>query len=362
MLLFRQHRFSPAPCSKATEQTQNSNTVLVWFAAAVKPAGQMPRLFATLRALFLRAAAVPRPIIIDTDPGTDDAVAIMLALAAPELEVLGLVAVAGNLPLDLTERNARAVLELAGRAEIPVYAGCPRPLDGNISGAEHVHGESGLGSLLLPPPSVLLQAQHGVDFLIDRLRAAPPKTLTLCALGPLTDIALALVKAPDIAERVAELVIMGGASRALGNITPAAEFNIHADPQAAAVVFANGLRVTMIPLDVTQQLRSEPPRIARLRALGNRCGAAAATMMQAPTGGLPLALHDPCVIAWLLAPELFAGAAVNVAVETHSPLSRGMTVVDWRGISGRPPNARVLTTIDADGFFALLTERIAALP
>ena len=312
---------------------------------------------------------MPRPIIIDTDPGTDDAVAILLALAAPELEVLGLAAVAGNAPLAATERNARAVLELAGRTEIPVYAGCPRPIGGGAITAAHAHGEGGLGSLDLPPPQMALQPVHGVDFLIETLRASAPRSVTVCALGPLTNIAAALIKAPDIAQRIAELVVMGGASYALGNTTPCAEFNIHADPVAAAVVFGSGAAITLIPLDLTHQVMSTPERIEGVRVLGNRCGSAAALLMSPPRarttgGGQPptYALHDPCVIGYLLAPELFDGVETNVAVETQSPLTVGMTVIDWRGISGRPRNARVMTKIDADRFYALLTERLADLP
>jgi purine nucleosidase len=312
---------------------------------------------------------MPRPIIIDTDPGTDDAVAILLALAAAELEVLGLVTVAGNLPLALTERNARAILELAGRPEIPVYAGCPRPMGPGHVTAEHAHGTGGLGQLELPTPQIPLQPQHGVDSLIETLRAAAPRSVTICALGPLTNIATALIKAPEIAGRMAGLVVMGGASYALGNTTPAAEFNMHADPFAAAVVFDSGAPITMIPLDLTHQVLSTPERIARLRALGNRCGQAAALLLEPPRaarrgqGKRPTyALHDPCVIAYLLSPDLFEGVEANVAVETQSPLTLGMTVIDWRGISGRRPNARVMTEIDAERFYALLTDRLADLP
>jgi purine nucleosidase len=310
-----------------------------------------------------------RPIIIDTDPGTDDAVAILLTLGSSELELHGLVTVAGNLPLRLTERNARAVLQLAGRSEIPVHAGCPRPMSPGHITAEHAHGGGGLGLLELPPPRVPLRPEHGVDFLIETLRGTAPRSVTVCAVGPLTNIATALVKAPEIARQMAELVVMGGASHALGNTTPAAEFNMHADPFAAALVFDSGAPITMIPLDLTHQVLSTPERIARVRALGNRCGEAAALLMSPPQptkrgrGKRPTyALHDPCVIAYLLAPELFEGAEANVAVETQSPLTLGMTVVDWRGISGRRPNARIMTTIDAEGFYALLTERLAGLP
>ena len=295
----------------------------------------------------------PRRILIDTDPGIDDAVAILLALASPELRVEGIVAVAGNLPLGVTEANARAICELAGRLDIAVHAGCSRPITRPPITAEHFHGSSGLGTLVLPPPTMALGREHGVDFTIDLLRRAPPKSIALCALGPLTNVAMALIKAPDIAERVGELVLMGGASRALGNTTPAAEFNIHADPHAAQVVFDSGLPVTMIPLDVTHQVRSTPERVARLAARDTPLAVAVAELLR-PSGTGPSSLHDPCVIAYLLAPDLFQGSRVNVAIECESALTLGMSVVDWRGVSGRPANANVLHTVDADGVYALL--------
>jgi purine nucleosidase len=307
---------------------------------------------------------MPRPIIIDTDPGIDDAVAILLALASPELEVLGLVTVAGNLPLAATARNARSIVELAGRPELPVYAGCPRPLGPTRIDAEAAHGAGGLGDLVLPPPAMPLRPEHGVTYLIDTLRGAEPNSITVCALGPLTNIALALVAAPEIAPSIAELVVMGGASHGRGNVTPAAEFNIYADPHAAALVLDSGLSITMVPLDVTEGVRSTPERIAPIRALGTRCGAAIAELL-GPRRALakpPMAMHDPCVIAYLLMPELFGGREVNVAIETQSPLAMGLTLIDWRGISGRKPNARVIEAVDADGVYRLLAERLARLP
>lgn len=309
-------------------------------------------------------------IIIDTDPGLDDAVAILLALAATdELGVLGIVAVAGNLPLASTERNARRVCELAGRRDVPVYAGCARPLLRPLATAESVHSETSRDQLLLPEPTMPLQAPHGVDFMIETLRSSEPRSITLCALGPLTDIAMALVKAPEIAGNVRELVVMGGAGFELGNVTPAAEFNIHLDPHAAAIVVDSGVPVTMVPLDVTHQVLSTPPRLAALQALGNRCGAAAAGLLTAfeenrspRFGERARALHDPSVIAYLLRPELYDGRLVNVAIETQSPLTMGMTVVDWRGVTGRPANVRFLRTVDAQGFYDLLTDKLARLP
>jgi len=301
-----------------------------------------------------------RRILIDTDPGIDDAVAILLALASPELAVEAVVAAAGNLSLAVTGRNARAIVELAGRRDVPVFAGAARPISRAPITAEEVHGEGGLGTLLLPEPTMALQPRNGVDFTIDRLREAPPGGITWCALGPLTNVALALAKAPDIASGVAELVLMGGASRALGNVTPAAEFNIHADPHAADIVFASGLPITMIPLDVTHQVRSTPQRVAAIAAIGKPAATAVAELIRPGERG-PTALHDPCVIAYVLAPELFAGSRVNVAIECSSPLTVGMTVVDWRGVSGRPANANVLHTVDPDGFYALLTARLRNL-
>ncbi len=311
-----------------------------------------------------------RRVIIDTDPGVDDAVAILLALASPgEMEVTGIVAVAGNLPLAQTERNARLVCELAGRPEIAVYAGCARPMLRPRASAAAIHGDALGGRLGLPEPTMPLQAQHGVDFIIENLRAAEPDGVTLCALGPLTDIAMALVKAPDIAGKIGELVVMGGAGFEIGNITPAAEFNIHIDPHAAAIVLGSGIPITMIPLDFTHQVLSTPPRIAALRALPNRCGPAVAELLAGfettrttrfEVRGM--ALHDPCVIAYLLRPALFAGRKVNVAVETASPLTAGMTVVDWWGVTGRPANAIFMTEVNADGLYELLTKNFACLP
>jgi inosine-uridine nucleoside N-ribohydrolase len=299
-----------------------------------------------------------RRIIIDTDPGIDDAVAILLALASPELDVEAIVAVAGNGPLSVTERNTRAICELAGRPDLAVYAGCPRPLRGDAITAVYFHGEHGLGTVALPPPTMQLQTQHGVSFLTDRLQATAPDSVTWCALGPLTNVATALVQAPDIIAGVAELVLMGGASRALGNTSPAAEFNILADPHAASIVFDSGMPITMLPLDLTHQVRSTPERIAHIRAIGTRTAAIVADLLT-PAAGPPHALHDPCVIAYLLAPQLFAGSRVNVAIETQSSLTFGATVVDWRGISSRDVNATVLHTVDADSVYALLTERLS---
>ncbi len=308
-----------------------------------------------------------RPILIDTDPGQDDAIAILLALASPELELLGITTVAGNVPLALTSRNARIICELAGRTDIPVYAGAAQPLQRALVTAEFVHGKSGLDGITLPEPQMQLREGHAVDFLIETLMQR--EGITVCALGPLTNIALALQKEPRIAQRIERIVLMGGGYFEGGNITPAAEFNFYVDPQAAAQVFAAGIPITMAPLDVTHQALTTRPRIAALRALGNRVGEAAALWMEfferfdeekyGQEGG---PLHDPCVIAWLLKPELFTGRRCNVEVETQSELTLGMSVVDWWGVTRRPQNALVLGGIDADGYFRLITERLGVLP
>ncbi|GAB5446565.1 nucleoside hydrolase [Gymnodinialimonas sp.] len=309
-----------------------------------------------------------RKIIIDTDPGQDDAVAILLALASPEVEVLGLTAVAGNVPLALTAKNARIVCELAGRADVEVFAGCDRPLRHQLVTAEHVHGKSGLDGPVLPDPTMPVQDAHAVDFIIETLRTEPAGTVTLCALGPLTNIATAFERAPDIVANVQEIVLMGGAYFQVGNITPAAEFNIYVDPEAAQIVFASGRPIVVMPLDVTHKALTTAPRVQAFRDLGTHPGTMVAEWTdfferfdKEKYGSAGAPLHDPCVIAYLITPELFSGRFVNVEIETTSELTRGMTVADWWGVTDREKNAMFMGDLDADGFFALLTERIARL-
>ena len=309
-----------------------------------------------------------RKIIIDTDPGQDDAVAILLALASPELEVLGLTCVAGNVPLALTTKNARIVCELAGRRDIRVFAGCDRPLLRPLVTAEYVHGKTGLDGIALPEPTMALQDQHAVDFIIETLRAEAPGTVTLCPLGPLTNIATAFRRAPEIVSKVARIVLMGGAYFEVGNTTPAAEFNIYVDPQAAEIVFKSGAPLVVVPLDATHKALTTRPRIAALRALNTPVGAAVASWTdfferfdRAKYGSEGAPLHDPCVIAWLLRPDLFEGRFINVEIETQSELTMGMTVADWWRVTPREPNALFLRDIDAEGFYSLLTERLSRL-
>ena len=310
-----------------------------------------------------------RKIIIDTDPGQDDAFAILLALASPDdLNVLGITCVAGNVPLALTQRNARIICELAGRADIGVYAGAAEPLVRPLVTAEHVHGKTGLDGPVMAEPQMALRPQHGVDFIIETLRHEPSGSVTLCPLGPLTNIALAFQQAPDIIARVQQIVLMGGGYFEGGNITPVAEFNIYVDPQAADIVFRSGVDLVVMPLDVTHKVLTTQARVAAFRGMNTKVGKIAAEwadfferfdMQKYGSEGAPL--HDPCVIAYLIDPALFTGRHINVEIETGSALTLGMTVADWWGVTNREPNALFIGDVDADGFYALLIQRIGQL-
>jgi purine nucleosidase len=309
-----------------------------------------------------------RKIIIDTDPGQDDAVAILLALASPELDVLGITTVAGNVPLALTELNARKICELAGKPETRVFAGASHPLSRKLVTAEHVHGRTGLDGPTLPAPQMHLQDQHAVDFIIDTIMESDAGEITLCALGPLTNVALALQRQPQLADRLAEIVLMGGGLFEGGNVTPAAEFNIYVDPEAAQIVFSCGVKLTIMPLDVTHKALTSRVRVEAFRALGNRAGIATAELLdfferydesKYGTDGGPL--HDPNVIVWLLEPQIYSGRQINVEIETSSDLTRGMTVADWWGVTDRPKNGFFVRDLDDDRFFAILVDRIGRL-
>ncbi len=308
-----------------------------------------------------------RPIIIDCDPGQDDAVALLLALASPdELAVLGITTVAGNVPLALTQMNARKICELAGRKDVLVYAGCSRPILRPLVTAEYVHGSTGLDGADLPEPEMNLAEGHAIDFIIDTvMRHSEP--VTLCPTGPLTNIAMAVIKEPAIIPKVAEVVLMGGAIRE-GNTTPAAEFNIYVDPHAARVVFEAGWKITMLGLDVTHQALTTEARLQKLQSIGTPVTDATAGLLdfyqrydleRYHMPGAPL--HDPCVIAFLLQPELFSGRDAHVRVETESEIAMGRTDVDWWNLLKEPANAFVVDGIDDDGFFDLLIERLARL-
>lgn len=311
----------------------------------------------------------PRPIIIDTDPSPDDAVAFLTALASPEeLEVLAITTVAGNVPVHLTSKNARKVLELAHRTETPVYAGATAPLLRPLVTAEHVHGRTGLDGYDLPEPVTPLAAGFAPDAIVDLVMQRPAGGVTLCCIAPLTNIALAMIKEPRLAGRLREIVIMGGAFSEGGNITPAAEFNIYVDPEAAARVLACSAPITMIPLDCTHQALTSAPRLEKLRAIGTGVAEAFYHLLkfnklfdERKYGWEGGPLHDATTIAYLLAPEIFRGRRVHVEVECSSALTLGMSVVDWWGVTGQAPNVTLLREIDADAYFDLVIGRLARL-
>ena len=318
----------------------------------------------------MAAGTAARRIIIDTDPGQDDALAVLLALASPELHVVGVTAVAGNVPLALTALNARKLVALAGRTDVPVRAGADAPLSRPLVTAEHVHGKTGLDGIDLPEPTVPPAEGFAPDWIADTVLAEPEGTITLVCLGPLTNAALALRRSPEVARRLHSIVLMGGAYFEGGNITPMAEFNIYVDPEAADEVFRCGATIAMAPLDVTHKALIPRAFIDRLAAFGTRTGEACAAWLSfyerfdvEKYGSQGGPLHDPCTIAWLLQPSLFDGRDCYVAVETTSELCRGATVIDWWKVwPDRHANAHVLSGIDANGFFGLLADRLGTLP
>ena len=298
------------------------------------------------------------PVILDCDPGHDDAIALLLALASPELELVGVTTVHGNQTLEKTTDNALRVLAFAGREDVPVAAGADRPLVRDLHVAAHVHGESGLDGPVLPLRASEPVAQHAVDFLVEHVT---PETV-LVPVGPLTNVALAL----DRGIRPARIVLMGGAI-AEGNMTPAAEFNIWADPEAAARVFSSGLDVTMIGLDVTHAALLTPAWAERFREAG-RAGTFVAELVEffkryhARTYGWDGApIHDAVALAQAFRPGIVRTEQMNVEVEIESELCRGRTVADRWHRTDRAPNAHVGVEIDADAFLGLLLERIASL-
>jgi len=308
-----------------------------------------------------------RKIIIDCDPGQDDAVALLLAMASPdEFDILGITAVAGNVPLALTERNARQMCDIAGRTDIPVFAGCERPMVRELITAEKIHGNTGIDGVDIVDPVTPLQDQHAVDFIVETLRAADDESVTLVPTGPLTNIGTAIDSAPDVIEKIEQLVIMGGAMREGGNYSPSAEFNILVDPHAADIVFNCGRPVTAMGLDVTHQVLSTRDRVARIAALDNPVAAATAGMLSffhrhdsKKYGAEGAPLHDPCTIAWLLQPGLFDGKVCNLTVETKSELTMGHTAIDFWHVTDRPHNVEWIYRVDAEGFYELLTSRLA---
>ena len=299
----------------------------------------------------------PRPVIIDCDPGVDDAVMLMMALASDRLDVRAITTVAGNVPLALTSRNARMMCQLMGRSDVPVYAGCPRPILRKPVTAEDFHGESGIAGLDPFEPDMPLAPGHAVPFLVDTLKAAAPGQYTLVVTGPMTNIAAALVLDPSIANGISRLVLMAGADSEGGNITPFAEFNMFADPHAAAIVFASGIPATVMSLDVTHTVRAELPRIERLKQIPTERAAIMVKLLEAGNElegrwkeGRKSPMHDPSTIAFLLAPHLFKWKPATVSVVTDEGERFGQTCLadPARGLHNW------VTAANADGFFALI--------
>jgi len=307
------------------------------------------------------------PIILDSDPGQDDAVAILMALASPELDVVALTTVAGNVPQPLVTNNALAMCELAGRTDVPVYQGADAPISRELYTAEYVHGPTGIDGADLPAPETSPADGHAVDAIIEIcLEADDP--ITICPVGPLTNVAIAIAQEPSIVPAIREIALMGGGFFAGGNTTPVAEFNIFVDPDAASIVFNSGVPITMFPLDVTHQALVLPEDLKRFGELGTPAGDAVAGMLdyyeqhdveKYGMAGAPL--HDPCVITYLLDKQLFGGKPCRVDIETESELTMGQTVVDWWGVTGADPNAMVMNSVDRDGFMDLVVERIGLL-
>lgn len=309
-----------------------------------------------------------RNIIIDCDPGQDDAVAILLALASPdEINVLGITTVGGNVPLSWTESNARRICELVGRQDMKVFAGASQPLMRKLVTAEWIHGDTGMDGADLPDPTMPLQQMHAVSFIVETCLAAPDKSITICPIGPMTNVALALMKSPEIIPKIKEIVCMGGAIKEFGNTTPAAEFNIYVDPQAAKVVLDSGVSMVMMPLDVTHKALVTPKRLQDFKDLnspvGNVCGGMLDffnrfDMSRYGFDGGPL--HDPCVVAYLIEPEIFSGRHVHLDIEVSSELTMGQTVADWWNIQEKSANAFICDQLDDNRFFELLTSRLAS--
>jgi purine nucleosidase len=308
-------------------------------------------------------------LIIDTDPGADDVVALLLALASPEeLNIRALTTVAGNVRLDKTSRNARLAREWAGREEVPVYAGAPKPLLRTPIYAEDIHGKEGLSGVAVHEPKKGLAEGSAIEYLIDTLMAARPHSITIAILGPQTNLALALIQEPRIVDGIKEVVIMGGAHFNGGNITPVAEFNLFADPQAAEVVLKSGVKLTYLPLDVTHKILTSDSRLTQIAALNNNASKLVGNILNEyikgdmESYGIPGGpVHDATVIAYLLKPELFSGRAVNLVIDSREGPTFGQTIVDWYDRLKAPKNAFWVESGDAQGFFDLLTERLARL-
>ena len=305
------------------------------------------------------------PIILDCDPGHDDAIAMVLALASPELDVKAITASAGNQTPDKTLRNVLRMLTLLRTQDIPVAGGARKPLMRELIIAENVHGESGLDGPALPEPDFAPQNVTAVELMAKTLRESP-QPVTIVATGPQTNVALLLNSHPELHDKIARIVLMGGAM-VLGNWQPAAEFNIYVDPEAAEIVFQSGIPVVMAGLDVTHRAQIHGLDIERFRQVGNPVATIVAELLDffmeyhkdAKWGFTGAPLHDPCTIAWLLKPELFTSVERWVGVETQGKYTQGMTVVDYYFLTGKQPNTTVLLDIDRERFVDLLVERLA---
>ncbi len=307
----------------------------------------------------------PRQIIFDSDPGQDDALALFLALASPEIEVTAVVSVAGNVPQPLVTANSLALLAVADRDDVPVYRGCERPLVREQFTAEYVHGETGIDGAGIPPAERTEEATHGVDHIIDVCLGAPDRSVTLCPVGPLTNIGMAIAKEPSIAAKIREIVWMGGAIDEPGNTTPLAEFNAYVDPHAAHIVFTSGVPITMVPLDVTHKAILPPEALKSLRAVGSAVADACVGMAEfyqtydvAKYGIEGAIMHDPCAVAYLVDPTLFTGKALSVGIEHANESEIGNTYVRS---DGSPPNATVLFDVDAPRLMDLLVSAWSSL-
>ena len=308
----------------------------------------------------------PLPVIIDCDPGQDDAVALALAFSAPEIfEILGVTTVAGNVPLNLTQRNARLVCEICNRSDVKIYAGCDKPMEQELVTAEYVHGQSGLDGIDIYEPEHPLEKTNAVDFIIETLLAADDNSITLIPTGPLTNIGTAINKEPNILPKIKEIILMGGAAKEGGNVTPSAEFNIYVDPEAADIIFKCGRPIVVMSLDVTHQVLTSRKRLDRIRAIGTKTAKMMTDLIafyerydeeKYHTDGGPL--HDPCTIAYLIKPELFKLKDINVVIETSGDITRGETVADFWNVTGRKPNVKWAYEVDDDGFFDLLNEQL----
>jgi pyrimidine-specific ribonucleoside hydrolase len=306
----------------------------------------------------------PVPVVIDCDPGHDDALAITLALARPELRVLGITTVGGNASLANTTRNALRVLALLGRTDVPVAAGAVAPLTRELETAPEVHGASGLDGADLPEPASEPVAEHAVAWLRATL-AASPEPVTLVPVGPLTNIALLLRTHPEVAPKIARIALMGG-SKGAGNWTPAAEFNIWVDPEAARIVFRSGLPITMCGLDVTHKALMGLPEVARLRAVGTRPARVFADLLEFFTrfhveryGTADTPIHDAVAVASVAIPGMVTTHRYHVDVAVDSDITRGRTVVDDRGQPGAEPNVDVALDIDRAAFAELVIEAVS---